>query len=59
LENKIETPEEYLKKIESVTKEEIVKVSREIFQENKMFLTVIGPFSDEKNFVKIMAPKKG
>jgi len=55
LEGKVETPEEYLKKIESTTKEEIIKVAKEVFQANKMYLTIIGPFKDQEKFAKILS----
>lgn len=55
LENKIETPEEYLKKIEAVTKKDIIAVAEEIFKPENMYLTVIGPFKDKEKFAKILA----
>lgn len=54
LEGKTETPEEYVKKIKSITRQDLIKVAKEIFQEQKMYLTVIGPFSNKKDFAKII-----
>jgi predicted Zn-dependent peptidase len=47
LEQKIETPEEIIKKILSVKKEEIVKLAKEIFDKNKLNFAIIGPFEKD------------
>jgi predicted Zn-dependent peptidase len=47
LENKIETPEEIIKKILSVKKEEIIELAKEIFAKNKVNFAIIGPFKEE------------
>ena len=47
LENKIETPTELIKKIETITSQEVVELAKEIFQLKNLNLSVIGPF--EKN----------
>jgi predicted Zn-dependent peptidase len=44
LRNKILTPEEYIKKIQSVTAAEIKRVAREIFVNEKLNFAVIGPY---------------
>lgn len=53
LENKMETPEEIIKKILSVTKQEIVDLAKEIFAKDKLNFAIIGPF-EEKNFDTIL-----
>lgn len=53
LEQKIETPEEIIKKILSVKKEEIVKLAKEIFDKNKLNFAIIGPF-EQKNFQDLL-----
>ncbi|HEX7542667.1 MAG TPA: pitrilysin family protein, partial [Patescibacteria group bacterium] len=47
LENKIETPEEIIKKILSVKKEEIIELAKEIFAKNKVNFAIIGPFKED------------
>jgi predicted Zn-dependent peptidase len=47
LENKIEIPTELIKKIETITSQEVVELAKEIFQLKNLNLSVIGPF--EKN----------
>ena len=47
LQNKILTPQEIISKIESVTTEEIVKLSKEIFVPKNLNFAMIGPFKEE------------
>jgi len=51
---KIETPEEFLKKIRAIKPAEIRKVAKEIFQPKNLNLAVIGPFKEKKEFQKIL-----
>jgi predicted Zn-dependent peptidase len=51
---KVETPEEILKGIEKVTKDDVLRVAKKIFDKNKVNLAIIGPFEDEERFVKIL-----
>lgn len=44
---KIETPEEYLTKIDKVTKEDILRVSKQIFKPNALRVTIIGDAKKE------------
>ena len=54
LEKKILTLEEIFKKIDKVTREDILKVAREIFKPEKLNLALIGPFKEKINFEKIL-----
>ena len=56
LERKIETPEEIIKKIEAVKESDIISVAKDIFQNNKMNLALIGPFKkeEEQKFKEIL-----
>jgi predicted Zn-dependent peptidase len=54
LERKMMTPQEYAQKIRAVTAEEIQSVAKDIFQNNKLNLAVIGPFKDRERFEKIL-----
>ncbi len=47
LQNKVETPEEVIKKIMAVSKEDIIKLAKEIFINKNLNFSIIGPF--EKN----------
>jgi len=53
LQNKIETPEEIIKKIEAVTVEEISRLAKDIFTSGRLNFALIGPF-EEKNFQSIL-----
>ncbi|MDO8741556.1 MAG: pitrilysin family protein [Candidatus Roizmanbacteria bacterium] len=53
LQNKIETPEEIIKKIEAVTVEEIAELAKNIFTLDKLNFALIGPY-EEKNFQNIL-----
>lgn len=50
----IENFEEYLKKIEAVTAEDIQVVAKELFQQSKFNLQIIGPFKNPIPFEKIL-----
>lgn len=50
----IEMPDEYLEKIEKVTAEEVVQVANDIFDFDKMVLSVVGPNKNEGEFEKLL-----
>ncbi len=54
LDRKIETFEEYLKNIDVVTKEDVQKVARELFQKQRYNLQIIGPIKSKEPFEKIL-----
>lgn len=47
------TPQAVLKKIQSVTAEEVKQTAQSIFQNKNLNLAIIGPFKDERKFSKI------
>ncbi|MDO9399598.1 MAG: pitrilysin family protein [bacterium] len=51
---KILSPNDYYEKIRQVSAEEIMKVAKEIFVNNKLNLAVIGPYKDKKIFKDIL-----
>lgn len=51
---KVETPQEVFKRIDAVTSGDVQKVSRELFQNKKMTLAVIGPYKTETQFKEIL-----
>ncbi len=48
------TPEEIFAHIDAVQSNDLSRVAREIFDDKKMYLAVIGPYSDEEKFAKLM-----
>ena len=49
LQNSLETPQEVLKKIETVTSEEVSSLARDLFVKRNLNLAMVGPF-EEINF---------
>ena len=54
IEEKIRTPQEIMRHIDAVTKEEIYAVAEDIFKQNKLNLAVIGPYKDSARFEKLL-----
>ncbi|MBI4035378.1 insulinase family protein [Candidatus Daviesbacteria bacterium] len=54
LDKELETFEEYLKKIDAVSAEDVQNVAKELFKKEKYNLQVIGPFKDSKKFEAIL-----
>ncbi len=54
LEKKIETPEELIAKIDSVTIEQVEAVARKYFKEKQLNLAIIGNFSNGQKFEKLL-----
>lgn len=54
LDRKIETFDDYLKKLDLVAREDLQIVAGELFQKNNFNLQIIGPFKDSKEFKKIL-----
>ncbi|MDP3792140.1 MAG: pitrilysin family protein [bacterium] len=52
--NKVLTPEEELDKIKRVTLEDVHNVAKEVFDNNKLNLALIGPFQEKEPFEKIL-----
>ncbi len=48
------SPQEVAEKIQAVKAEEIIAVAKDIFQNNKLNLALIGPFEDKERFEKIL-----
>ena len=58
LENKILRPEEIYAKINKVSVNDILKVSKDVFKPEKLNLALIGPFKDKTKFQKLLWIKK-
>ncbi len=54
LEGKIMTPQEIFVKIDKITSEDILKVSKNIFKEKSLNLSLIGPISNELKIKKLL-----
>ena len=54
LKKEILTPEEIYTKIDKVSANDILKVSQDIFQPNKLNLAIIGPFKDKAKFQQLL-----
>ena len=54
---KIWTPEEELKRIEAVTKSDIMKVAREVFTNKNLNLAVVGDIKDSKRLKRVLTIK--
>lgn len=54
LDGKLETFEDYLSKVESVTAENIKEVAKELFKSDRYNLQVVGPFRSKENFTKVL-----
>ncbi len=52
LTGRILTPEQKMKKYDEVTLSDIKKLAQNIFQKQKLNLAIIGPFKDEKRFLR-------
>lgn len=48
------TPEEYIDKIQNVSKEEIEETADKILKKDDLYLTVIGPYQNKEKFAKIL-----
>ena len=57
LEDKINTPEDIQKMIDAVTVQDIARISKELFTEDKLKLAVIGPFKEEEDLNKLLTFK--
>lgn len=53
-ENKVLTPEQELAKIKAVTLADIAKVAQEIFADDKLNLSLVGPFKDPEPFKQLL-----
>jgi len=54
LENRILTPEEIFKKIDKISRDDILRVAKDIFQPQKLNLALIGPFKNKEKFKKLL-----
>lgn len=52
--DKVETPEEVFSKIDKVTVKDVHSVAKKLFRPERLNLAIIGPYSDQKRFEKLL-----
>lgn len=50
----IRTPEEIMKRVESVTTDDLKRVAQDLFQGGQVFMAGIGPWTDKARFAKLL-----
>ncbi len=53
--NRVRTPEQFMKKLEKVTAADVKAMAQEVLNEKKMKMAVIGPYKNEKEFLKVVS----
>ena len=56
LEGEIEEPDELLARLDQVTVEDVQHVAKELFEDKRLYLALVGPFDDPARFEKLLAP---
>jgi predicted Zn-dependent peptidase len=56
LENEIEDPDELLRQLDQVTVEDVQRVAKELFEDKRLYLAVVGPFDEPARFEALLAP---
>ena len=54
LENEIEEPDELLRHLDEVTVEDVQRVGRDLFDEKRLYLALVGPFDEPDRFEKLL-----
>lgn len=52
--SELKTPEKIIEAVEKVTTDDLQRVAKNLFQEDKLYLSVIGPYDDEERFRKLL-----
>ena len=55
LEDEIEDPDELLRQLDLVTVEDVQRVAKDLFEEERLYLALVGPFDDPARFEKLLA----
>jgi predicted Zn-dependent peptidase len=55
LEGEIEEPEELLRQLDAVTVEDVQRVAKDLFEDKRLYLALVGPFEDPERFEKLLA----
>jgi predicted Zn-dependent peptidase len=54
LEGEIEEPEELLRQLDLVTVEDVQRVAKDLFEDKRLFLAIVGPFDDPAHFEQLL-----
>ena len=55
LEGEIEDPDELLRQLDLVTVEDVQRVAKDLFEDKRLYLALVGPFDDPARFEKLLA----
>jgi len=55
LEGEIEEPDELLRHLDEVTVEDVQRVARDLFEDKRLYLALVGPFDDPARFERLLA----
>jgi predicted Zn-dependent peptidase len=55
LENEIEEPDDVLRRIDEITNDDVQRVARDLFEDKRTYLAVVGPFDDPERFETLLA----
>jgi predicted Zn-dependent peptidase len=55
LEGEIEEPDELLRQLDEVTVEDVQRVARDLFEDKRLYLALVGPFDEPERFEKLLA----
>jgi predicted Zn-dependent peptidase len=55
LEGEIEEPDELLRHLDAVTAEDVQRVAKDLFEDRRLYLALVGPFDDPERFEKLLA----
>jgi predicted Zn-dependent peptidase len=55
LEDEIEEPDELLRHLDEVTVEDVQQVARDLFEEKRLYLALVGPFDEPARFEQLLA----
>jgi len=55
LENDTEEPDDVLRELDVVTAEDVQRVARDLIEDKRLYLAVVGPFDDAERFEKLIA----
>ena len=55
LEGEIEDPDELIRQLDLVTVEDVQRVAKDLFEDKRLYLALVGPFDDPDRFEKLLA----
>jgi predicted Zn-dependent peptidase len=55
LEGEIEEPDDLLRELDAVTVEDVQRVARDLLDDRRLYLALVGPFDDPERFQKLLA----